>query len=530
VVLSIPLATATLATQVAAPRVTTDGSVDCHCLKSIVADVCTPAMSDQERAVALFGFVRRMMFHYPQRSERLAPKDDLDTLRLLNTYGHSLCSQQALVLVDLWRAAGIKSICWSVPGHCTAQAWYDGAEHWFDPLIGTYVFRRDGKTIASLKDIAGDPELLTKAAEEGRASPAFVPCHSVLRDDAARYAKDKPGYVKECADLKDDVTFMARRATKAKKCWGPNPQLYEPDLSLRRGETVTFLWSNLPGEFNCKTTPRGAPYRQYMLPEEELPPHHFCGVTAERKDAANFPYWRPYAKEVKGVRTGRYYANGTHVYWPSFAREPSRGDFEGNTFVWAGEAKGHPPLRVSKAGESATLVCRLRTPHVYTSAMVAADFARARRDDLSRIFVSRDGQKTWQKVYTAGRSAAGKLAATVDLRDEVVGMRDLWFRLESRTAGDPAKAGLYGVKIETVFQHNMFARPYLCSGANRVSVRVANPAELGNCALTVSYAWKEGRRKVTHAERITRSPHAYTIDVAGEQMPRMMSLELAVAR
>ncbi len=530
VALSIPLATATLAGQVVAPRVATDRSVDCHSLESIVADVCRPTMSDQEKAVALFGFVRRMMFHYPQRSERLDPKDDLDTLRLLNTYGYSLCSQQALVLVDLWRAAGIESLCWGVPGHCTAQAEYDGGCHWFDPLIGAYVYRRDGKTIASLQDIAADPSLLTQAVEEDRASPAFVPCRTVLRDDAARFARDKPEYVKECADLADDVTFMARRAHGAKRAWGPNPQRYEPDLALRRGEAVTFLWSHLPGEVNCKTTPPGAPYREQVLPEAELPPHHFCGVAAERRDAANFPYWRPYVKTVKGVRTGRYYANGTHVYGPSFAREPSKGDFVENTFAWAREEKGLPALRVRRAGTPAALVCRMRTPHVYTSATVSAELARARRDDASRIWVSCDGQKTWRKVYDAGRAAAGRLAATVDLRDEVVGMRDLWFRFECRTAGNTAKAGLHGVKIEAVFQHNMFARPCLGAGANRVSVRVGNPDVLEDCAFTVRYAWKEGRRKATHAERIARSPHAYTIDVAGERMPRMVSLELAVAR
>ena len=530
VALSIPLATATLAGQVVAPRVTTDRSVDCHSLKAIVAGVCTPTMSDQEKAVALFGFVRRMMFHYPQRSERLSPKDDLDSLRLLNTYGYSLCSQQALVLVDLWRTAGIKSICWGMPGHCTAQAEYGGGCHWFDPLIGAYAYRRDGKTIASLKDIAADPSLLTQAVEERRASPTFVPCRTVLRDDAARYAKDKPQYVRECAELKDDVTFMAKLAHGAKRAWGPNPQRYEPDLALRRGETVTFLWSDLAGEFNCKTRPPGRPFRENVLPEGELPPHHFCGVAAERRDAANFPYWRPYVKEIGGVRTGRYYANGTHVYWPRFAREPSKGDFDRNTFVWAREEKGIPALRVRRAGTPAVLVCRMRTPHVYTSIAVSAEFARARRDDVSRIYVSCDGTKTWRKVYDAGPAAPGRLAAEARLRDEVVGMRDLWFRLECRTSGDTTKAGLHAVEIEAVFQHNMFARPYLCGGANRVSVRVGNPDVLDGCALTLSYAWKEGRRKKTHAERITRSPHAYTIDVAGEPMPRMVSLKLAVAR
>ena len=105
--------------------------------------------------------------------------------------------------------------CWGMPGHCTAQAEYGGEPHWFDPLIGAYVFRRDGKTIASLKDIAADPSLLTQAVEEGRASPAFGPCRTVLRDDAARYAKDKPEYVRECAELEDDVTDDAQVVEQA---------------------------------------------------------------------------------------------------------------------------------------------------------------------------------------------------------------------------------------------------------------------------------------------------------------------------
>ena len=66
---------------------------------------------------------------------------------MINTYGYSFCSQQAMVLATLWDAAGIKSELLAVPGHVTAQAHYDGAKHWFDPLIGAYVFNRDGRTV-----------------------------------------------------------------------------------------------------------------------------------------------------------------------------------------------------------------------------------------------------------------------------------------------------------------------------------------------------------------------------------------------
>ena len=76
----------------------------------------------------------------------------------------------------------------------------------------------------------------------------------------------------------------------------------------------------------------------------------------------------------------------------------------------------------------------------------------------------------------------------------------------------------------------MFARPYLAGGSNRVTVRVGNPEALKTEDFTVTYAWKEGRETKTHAQRITASPMTYTIDVAGEEMPRMVSLALSVGR
>ncbi|KKL48257.1 hypothetical protein LCGC14_2327310, partial [marine sediment metagenome] len=120
---------------VVGPKVTTDASVDCSSVKSIVADVCRDAKTDQDKAVALFQFARRLMHHYPNRADGVAVHD---TLRLLNTYGYSFCSQQAMLTVHLWKTAGLKGKIWTVPGHSTMQVEYDGGLHWFDLLIGGY--------------------------------------------------------------------------------------------------------------------------------------------------------------------------------------------------------------------------------------------------------------------------------------------------------------------------------------------------------------------------------------------------------
>ena len=516
--------------EVVHPRVTTDKSVDCHSLESIVAGVCTEEMSDQEKAIALFHFVRRMMFHYPQRSERLSPEDDLDTLRLVNTYGYSFCSQQALVLVDLWRSSGLGGMAWSVPGHCTAQVEYDGGMHWFDPLIGAYVLRRDGGSVASLADIAEDPTLLTKAAEEGRACAGFVPCGTVLRRDAEVFCKHDPQYVQECRDLIDDVAFMAAVAGQAEPALEPNPPVYDPDVALRRGESVLFLWDHLDGEYNVRHLEEGEPPRKDTVAPDMLPPHHFCGVEAEQLDAANYRYWQSYARTVCGVRTCRYQANGRHTYAPDLSREPGMADFGENSFQWTGRQDGAPALRPARAGQPASLVWRMRTPHVYTSATLTVDFVRAADDDVSRTLISSDGGKTWSKVYDAAEAnvGAGTVEARVRITEAIRGMRDVWMKIESSTTGEPARAGVDGLAVECIFQHNMFARPFLAPGANRVTVTTARPEGLSHLPLTVRWQWQESGRARSHTQAVAAVPSDYTIEVGGEAMPRMLSLEISV--
>ncbi|MFQ5808211.1 MAG: hypothetical protein ACE5JM_01220, partial [Armatimonadota bacterium] len=457
-------------------KVTTDRSIDCSSATSIVADVCAGLTTDQERAVALFDFVRRLMFHYPNRPSR---RDVHDTLHLINTYGYSFCSQQALLTVHLWQEAGIKGEVWSVPGHATMQAEYDGGHHWFDALIGAYVFRRDDKTIASLQEIAEDRTLLTRAIEEKRACPDVVPCRTVLRDDAATFCKHNPAYIKECADQVDDVTFMANSAPVAKPWqWGgPLPSQYRPGITLRRGERVVYLWDTIPDQAYCTVLEPGDQPKAYCVTRGQLPPHHICGEQAERRDP-NYKFWQPYVRAIQGVRTGRYAANGRHIYRPDLADRRTIADLAANTFVLPPDGdRREPSLRVGEAGQASHLIVELHTPHVYTGGVLQVEFHRAAADDISRISLLKptgdegDGAPG-VKLWDAGdaKAPAGEITATVPLDGAIRGLRDLRFEVECRTSGDVTKAGVNGLRIDTIFQHNMFARPYLVGGRNEVSV------------------------------------------------------------
>jgi len=522
------VAVAMASADVIAPRVTTDKSVDTHSLQSIVNGICKPGMTEEQKAIALYEYTRRVMFHYEQRGEKQDQVYDLDALRLVNTYGYSFCTQQMLVLIHLWNTAGVKGRYWSVPGHSTAQAFYGGKTRWFDPLIGAYVYSREkGGGIASLKEIADDPTVLTKAKEEGRACPTFVPCGKVLALDAARLTTNAK-YAKFCAGFGDDVGYMAANAKKAKKMGGPRRSLYSPDLTLRRGDKVTYLWDCIDGEYNVKRD----------APAKELPPHHFCGVAADSKDKLNYKYWKPYVKKINGVDTCRYYANGVHELAPRFTNELFKKGFESNTFQWYGwRGAGTPWLRPKRAGRAANLVYKMSTPHVYTNATLTAEFHRVADEDVSRLYVSSDAV-TWRKVWDAAdadQKGPGVVTATAGLRKHVHGTRDFWVRAESMTKvevkkADKRKAGLHKLAVKAIFQHNMFARPHLGAGKNKVAVRVANPETLNVDPFHVTYVWAADNKEQRHSERITKSPMTYTIDVPGKQMPKMIRLELSVAR
>jgi hypothetical protein len=509
---------------VLAPRIATDGSVDTHSLQSIVADVLRQAnaKTDEQKAVAIYEFVRRVMFHYEQRGEQQFEQHlDLDALRLVNTYGYSFCTQQMLVLVHLWQAAGLDAKFWSVPGHSTAQAFYGGKTHWFDPLIGAYVYSRDKDGgIASLKEIAEDPTVLTKAVAEKRASPTFMPCGKVLADDARRLSGNAE-YAASCAALGDDVGFMVANAPKAKAMGGPRVTIFQPDWNLRRGETVTFLWDNLDGEYVVKPD----------APKDELPPNHFCGVAADSKDVNNYKFWKPYAKPINGVSTCRYYANGTQVLQPVFLSDYCKNGIEGKSMdLLCWKSAEEPRLRPKKAGEPGSVVYRMSTPHIYTNGTVTLKFHRAADADASRLYVSHNSGITWQKVYDAAEAGAkaGIVDATVNVRDQVRGRRDVWFRVECGTEADVAKCGLEALKIEMVFQHNMFARPFLVPGENKVTVRAANAENLEYDRLEVTWAWKEGDQEKSDTRRIMPDSMSYTLNVAGAEMPKMLRLQMAV--
>ncbi len=93
------------------------------------------------------------------------------------SYYASSCSHVSAMMVTAARRAGIPArvLNFTPAGvltnrHASAELFYDGGWHLFDPAVGCYFVRWDNETVASAADIRSDPTLVTRTHVEGPAA------------------------------------------------------------------------------------------------------------------------------------------------------------------------------------------------------------------------------------------------------------------------------------------------------------------------------------------------------------------------
>ncbi|MCK5534380.1 transglutaminase domain-containing protein [bacterium] len=143
------------------PKVISDNVVDMSSVQSILKGVITDSMSDKEKAIKLWEFVRDNRYNwYPaERIDELAYP-----VKYFNVYGYEFCSATSEVLEALWEAAGFPARCWGLADeHVVAEIFYDNSWHMFDPHYEIFYFCRDNKAIASVEDLEDNPALIMQS-------------------------------------------------------------------------------------------------------------------------------------------------------------------------------------------------------------------------------------------------------------------------------------------------------------------------------------------------------------------------------
>ncbi len=131
----------------------------------IVASAITPGMTDAEKAKALWFQEIQHRFHDGGDNEQLDP------VKLFNTYGFNVCGSDSISLATLWVASGMKAAPVRALGHCISQVFYDNRWHFYDGDLHTIFLLRDNETVAGEEDIARDHDLIRRTHCQGILQP-----------------------------------------------------------------------------------------------------------------------------------------------------------------------------------------------------------------------------------------------------------------------------------------------------------------------------------------------------------------------
>ena len=116
------MATPKVAGTVSGIKVLPDKAPDCSSLKAIVESVTRGCKTNDEKAIAIYNFMRLTHYHRAYPSEA----GGIPVLKEINCYGWSLCGGLHAEESALWREMGWNWRFVGWPGHTTVEAYYDG--------------------------------------------------------------------------------------------------------------------------------------------------------------------------------------------------------------------------------------------------------------------------------------------------------------------------------------------------------------------------------------------------------------------
>lgn len=204
-------------------KVVSDKNPDASSVDSIIGAIIKPRMTDQQKAEAVFYYLVPRLYHFicPQEPnadglmDRPANKENvdvMDSVKLLNIYGHAICGSQSWAVNELFNASGLFGRIDGIGGHTVPEVKYGGTWHYFDVDMMGFVRKRDG-TVAGVDEIAANKSLLFDK-------------HNKQPDIFFKY--DGPEGMWACLDVGIKYSMYGRKVGIHSMC-----------LTLREGESLT---------------------------------------------------------------------------------------------------------------------------------------------------------------------------------------------------------------------------------------------------------------------------------------------------
>ena len=217
------------------PRITVNGRYNWYTLEGLAAEITAGCRSEEEKAWAIFNFIRRESYWWPH------PKDvtAFNPVRHFNVYGYHICAMAATHFTALCRAAGVQARVWEIYHHTVAEAFWDGAWHVMDPDMGMWFLKEDNRTLASMADLEEHPEWVARAYKPPRTyvvpgtgeRRTYRPEARQAGDEMANwYATRENNYIADhydkWANAAHNMNFTLRPREKLVRWWTPELHKY----------------------------------------------------------------------------------------------------------------------------------------------------------------------------------------------------------------------------------------------------------------------------------------------------------------
>jgi hypothetical protein len=447
------------AAQVNRVKITTDKAPDCSTLKTMVESVTRDCKTNDEKAIAIYNFMRLTHYHRAYPSE----PGGLGVLKEIHCYGWSLCGGLHAEQSALWREMGWNWRFVGWPGHTTVEAFYDGRWHFLDVFLKFYAWMPDpnnpGKrTIAGQDDLVAHPkELILDAFVLDKSRKVYYAKDNVFELIGEKANWQAPAFL-VCGDTLEDIPAALKKKNRAGSPEGwagiaHSSGSYSTDVNLAPGFALTNTWD--PSA------------EAWFWRDSKIAPCHTCGDKEIRNSPEKGPVAEPYLSAEWKCES---YANGRITFRADFSDANCLRSFAAVENVKVAD-KALVPV---DAGKPAFVVVKLQSPYLLTQAAGTAL-------GVDKFEVSIDDGKTW------------KPAELKDFGALVKGQLQALCRLSIRDK-------LTVLSLQAVVQNNPFALPYLAPGKNTITVSVADTAALGDNKLVVTYAYRPGSRRKSYEQ------------------------------
>lgn len=406
-------------------RIVVNGRRQWQTLASMAAEATRGRSQPADKARAIWEFCRRQRFHACTWDAECS-----DAVKALNVYGYTLCGDEACVINDLWRAAGLFTQRGYPVGHCVTQVLYDGRWHLLDSDEHVICLARDNRTIASESDVVADHDLMKRTHTYGINFPDSP--------DTDQFSASLYGYEGR------------REGTRPLYCH------HAMELTLRPGESFEWRWDHVGKQYSAGSVREpGKPLRD--------------GIGDLLAGCGPMGYDRM--------------ANGKLRYRPDLSAAEAAGGVQrlDNARLERRDAR----IVLVDPARPGAVTWQMRSPYVFVGGRAAARVRLGAKAAAEWRF-SADG-KQWQSAVRIGSAGEGELSVVLD---ELLSPRrrpDYAYHLQLVLEGDASAAD---VQFENDVQMAPLSLPELEVGPNRVSYADQGPA---GRRVRITHRWMERR-------------------------------------